>query len=282
MIDKLEVRTNRLNDYYETLGTTQGVGIRAARYEKKIDLREIDRTPAILLYKNYRSGYHKIILIGVSSLGYFALLTTIRRIVRSLNGVVITRIDVCVDFPGVSLLSFVQNLYLPRAQGFRIFKSRKGSTYYFQSSKLKTILAYEKAKAPNHKKFYRPGTEITRFEVQLKNDAVPFRRLSELNRYCAFDFVGQLEIRTVVAEFEPTKPIQSLARLGFQRMVHKYGLNAALKLFPSPHRAFLKRKFLNSELTKKLASIQDKAEESVQRWLHSQAHSPRSIPRRVS
>jgi hypothetical protein len=278
LIDKLEVLSPQINLDFETLALQEGHD--AFRYDKWIDLRKTKfELPAILHFKHRPSGQHKLILVGVAKLGWTASKNIIERVFPVLEDVKIHRIDFCADFYGISVLSFAENLCLPGTSNFTVYKRREGVSYYLQSSPLRSLLAYDKARSEQRFSNTLPNVDITRFEVQLRSKAIPFRSFLQMSRYAEADVIGPLEIRKPIAVFQPTRPNLFLAANGFRVLVSKYGLDGALKLFPSSYRAFLKKKFLGPVLEDELNSLRERLRKGVSDWLSDRIRFPR-LPKR--
>jgi hypothetical protein len=279
LIDKLEVLSPQINPEFETLALQEGQN--AFRYEKWIDLRKTDaKLSAILYFRHRPSGKHKLVLVGVAKLGWTASKNVIHQVFPFLEDVKIHRIDFCVDFYGISVLTFAENLCLAGTSNFTVYKRRKGVSYYLQSSRLRSVLAYDKARAERRLGRPFPTIEITRFEIQLRGKAIPFRPLSLIDRYAEADVIGRLEVRKIIAVFQPTKPNLFLAANGFRVLVAKYGLDGAFKLFPSSYRGFLKKKFLGPVLEDELNSIRERLRKGVSDWLSDRIRFPRLPERR--
>jgi len=278
MIDKLELMSTSINAEIKEL--TLAHGQRAYRYETWIDLREtVAGLPAILFFNHRPTGIHKLVLVEVAKLGWSFTKGVVERVFPALDSVKISRIDFCADFYGVSVLSLAENLSLPGTHGFKVYKTHKGFSYYLQSSARRSVLVYDKVRSEKRLGKSNIDLEITRFEIQLRGKAIPLRDFRELGQYSEIDVLGPLEIRKIVATFQPSKPSLFLAAKGFRHVVSKYGMDGALKLFPSAHRAFLKRKFLGPALRTELASIRNELRRGTSEWLADRIRFPR-LPER--
>jgi hypothetical protein len=278
VIDKLELMSTTIDPYIKDLVLLHGE--RAYRYEQWLDLRKIVPELHAFVFFNHRpTGIHKLVLVGVAHLGWSVTKKIVEQVFPALDNVKISRIDFCVDFYGISVLSLAENLSLPGTHGFKIYKTHKGFSYYLQSSQIRSVLLYDKVRSEKRLGRANIDLEITRFEIQLRGKAIPIRDFRELDQYLEIDVLGQLEIRKIVATYQPTKPNLFLAAKGFRRVVSKYGLDGALKLFPSTHRAFLKKKFLGPALKNELKSIRHELRRGVSEWLADRIRFPR-LPER--
>jgi hypothetical protein len=278
VIDKLELISTKINWRFESMALA--LGQRAFRYEKWLDLRKL--TPglhAILYFGHQPTGKHKLVLVGVAKLGWTATREIVEQVFPALDDVKIHRIDFCADFYRTSVLSLAENLCLPGTHGFKVYKSHKGSSYYLQSSPARSVLVYDKARSEKRLGKANLDIEITRLEVQLRGKAIPIRDFRKLSRYLEIDVLGRLEVRKITAVFQPERPNLFLAANGFQLIVSKYGLDGALKLFPSPYRAFLKSRFLGPPLQRELSSIRDELRRGTSEWFADRIRFPR-LPER--
>ena len=274
MIDKLELFSQQINRYYEDLALE--VGRTGYRYERWLDLRLTEHPlPAFLHFRNRLTGTHKLVLIGVAKLGWTETKRIVEQVFPNLERVRISRIDLSVDFFGTSVFTLGENLYLRRAQGFIVYKKRSGTSYYLQCSPLKSVLVYDKAQFPKRVGSRRPDIDIARLEVQLKGSGIPIREFLQLWRYARLDVLPNLEVRHVRVRFDSKRPNLFIASVGFRRLIRKYGLNGALKLFPSSYRNILKATFLGPELKDELSSIKDQLRVSITNWLGDIIRFPR-------
>jgi hypothetical protein len=140
---------------------------------------------------------------------------------------------------------------------------------------LRSVFIYDKARSMKRAGILLSDIEITRFEAQFRGKAVPIRSFSQIDRYVDLDVIEHLEVQRVVTEFEPSAPQLFLIGQGFRLMVSKYGLDCALKLFPSSYRAFLKRKFLGGVLKSQLDSLRTRLQKGVADWLSDRIRFPR-------
>ncbi|HSY59120.1 MAG TPA: hypothetical protein VK795_06135 [Terriglobales bacterium] len=274
----------------EELGIDCQVGhpatIRAAeprryRYSNWLDLRKVHPTlQAFLFYNHQPTMKHKLVLIGVGKLGRTLTGRIISQVFPQLDGVRIHRIDFCVDLFGVSVMSLAENIFAPGTHNFRIYKSQDGISHYFQCSGRRTVLAYDKVRSDKALRTSNLDLEIARLEVQLRGKGVPIRDFRDIHRYLEFDVLGPLEVRRVIAAFDATKPTSFLAARGFRSVVSEYGLDGALKLFPSSNRSFLKEKYLGAPLKDQLSSLAIGLRKGTSDWLADRIRFPRLPERR--
>jgi hypothetical protein len=141
-VDKLIVLSGSISEPFYELAR-QG-GINKWGYKYVIDLRlPPNRLPAILFCEGIHNGRHKVVVVGVASLGRRRAVGIIRKITGHLSGVRIYRIDFCVDLFGVSVWDLARVCYIGRAQGYQIYRTRKGDTVYLQRTGARTVLIYD-------------------------------------------------------------------------------------------------------------------------------------------
>jgi hypothetical protein len=252
-------------------------GKTAFRYERWLDLRTTPSgLPAILFFRSKRSGRHKLQLIEVATLGFTRTVQIVEEVFELLDRVRIVRIDICADFCNQNAVSFAQNVYVHRSQNFQIFKNRSGVSYYPRRSPLRTVLIYDRRRFPKKPVYQRPDFDVTRFEVQLKGASVPIREFTKLKQYADTDVISDLQVRKLITRFDPKRPNQFLAATGFRSLVKRYGLDATLKFFPSPYRAYLKQKFLRRSSADDLEVIRNRIRKTTLEWMRDILRFPRT------
>jgi hypothetical protein len=278
-IDKLVLLSDEIDEEFLNLAREQGV--RKWSYNHVIDLRQTDHNLPIILYcDGMRDGRHKLEVVGVGRIGQARTLKILKKVIGHLSNARIYRIDCCVDLPGVSVWGLAQICYVGPSQNYQIYRSRTGDSVYVQRSKSKTIVLYDKkrrlrAEHDPRAAMYDPGEELTRIEVQLKGAGVPFRKLRHIHRYADVDLLSSLKLRRIVSSSDHKKPLRAMAAAHLANQIEDFGLQAALKRFPSSHRAYIEKLFLEDVDGGEAPDIRRRMRKAIQDWLEDRIRFPR-------
>jgi hypothetical protein len=248
-------------------------------YSSYVNLLESDwELPALLFCNGRHNGIHKIEIIGVARLGRARTLQIAKRILGKLDRARIYRIDLCVDLLGTSAWQLAMACRIPRVQNFKMFRSRRGISYYPRCSHEQTILIYDRLALlritgdPLVCLCFQ-GDSLTRLEIQLKGKGVPFRRLSQLCRYADIDPLKNVKFM----EFRMSKdlnPIQLLAAERLHGMIAEIGLQATSKRFSAGDWVLLK-KLLFDVQEEAMPRLRSLMRMSIRDWLDDRLRFPR-------
>jgi hypothetical protein len=285
-IDKLVLLCVFINKLFLKLAREQGV--RKWGYNHVIDLRQTDHNLPIILYcDGMRDGRHKLEVVGVGRIGHARTLKILREVIGHLSNARIYRIDFCVDLPGVSVWSLAQISYLGPSQNFQIYRNRTGDSVYLQRSKAKTILLYDKkrrlrAEHDPRATMYASGDELTRIEIQFKGAGVPFKKLRDIHWYADINLLSGLKFRRLVSSSNHKKPLRAMAAAHLATQIEDFGLHAALKQFPSSHRAYIEKLFLEDVDGDEAPDIRRRMRKAIQDWLEDRIRFPSPLFARAS
>jgi hypothetical protein len=272
-IDKLILLSDKIDREFLNLAREQG----SARggYAHVMDLRQTRYDFPIVLYCDGRhNGKHKIEVVGVARLGLRRTRQILRIIVGHLSGARIYRVDLCTDIPGLWVWDLAEVVFVSRSQNFKIYNNRGGVTFYLQISAHKTIVLYDKikqlaAKGDSIADAFRPSEYLTRIEVQLKSRGVPFKKIRHLYRYADVDLLGQLRFRRLKRLRDDAKPLHLLAAAGLRRLIHKYGLQAVKKKFPSSQWAYFDKTLFRVLEGEEIPDLRLRLKRSIEDWLEN-------------
>lgn len=248
MVDKLELLTPQIKFRFRELARVHGIP--SGGFESVVDLRNTEaKLPVRLSYKGRRNGIHKLVIVGVASVGLPRTRRILKIIVPYLEDVTICRIDLCVDLLGIPVSFFVQNCHILGVQNFRLYRSRGDISYYPQNSRSRTVLIYDRLSWLRRKRhpvarIFRPGDHLTRLEVQLRGGGVPFRRFLSIWRYAQVSLLENLVFSKLKVDDRKAPALQRLAREGLRRRIRKFGLQAVRKQFAPPEWAWIAKAHL--------------------------------------
>jgi hypothetical protein len=121
----------------------------------------------------------------------------------------------------------------------------------------------------------QPGEHLTRIEVQFKGVGVPFRKLRHLDRYLDIDPLASLEFRRFVPQSAPAKPLRSMAAAHLADEIEQFGLQAALKQYPSSQRAYITKLFTEEIEGNELPDIRQAMQSGIRDWFENRIKFPR-------
>lgn len=277
MVDKLVLLFPRVLRGYLRLAEEKGWSSRA--YRKVVDLGIIEPKWGRLYTGGRRSGINKLEIVDVASLGWPRCKSLVRKIWPDLSQFRIYRIDLCVDLWGISAPRFAQNAIIPGVQSVKVLCSRGAWSYYLRAGGQEIVFAYDKARhlraTVNPKAaILDPKDEITRLEAQLKGNAVPFKTLDDIHRYADFNPFARIEFNALRIPHN-AGGTTLLAFKGLKHLVQKCGMQAALKTFRSPERAYIKRRFLRPMQSTEILPIAALLRRSTADWLAGRIRFPR-------
>jgi hypothetical protein len=278
-IDKLVLLCVFISELFLRLAREQGV--RKWGYNHVIDLRQTDHNLPIILYcDGMRDGRHKLEVVGVARIGHACTLQILKKVIGHLSNARIYRIDCCVDLLGVSVWDLAQICYVGRSQNYQIYRSRTGDSVYIQRSTAKTILLYDKkrrlrAEHDPQAAMYGPGDELTRLEIQLKGAGVPFKKVRHIHRYADINLLSGLKLRCIVASSNHKKPFHTMAAAHLANQIVDFGLHATLKRYPSSHRAYIEKLFLEDVDGGEVPDLRLHLKRSIEDWLEDRIRFPR-------
>jgi hypothetical protein len=285
-IDKLILLSNTIEKAF--LDLTREEGSARGGYRYVLDFRQIRyKIPVIIYCDGRHSGIHKIEVVGVARMGLRRTRKILKMILGHLSAVRIYRIDLCTDIPGIWVWDLAEIVLVSRSQNFKIYNNRGGVTFYLQNSAHKTILLYDKVKQLTAKgdplaDTFGPGEYLTRVEVQLKGRGVPFKKIRHLHRYADVDVLTGLKLRRLTSSRSHKKPLRAMAAAYLARQIEVFGLHAALKQFPSSHRAYIKKLFLVDVDEGEAPDIRGRMKKSIQDWLEDRIRFPSPLFARAS
>jgi hypothetical protein len=262
-------------------------GRHGAHYERWINLLDTDlNIPARLFFRGHHNGIHKLVITGAAGLGWRRTRRTIRTVFGSLSGVRISRLDRCVDLYGISVFSLVENCLVPRVQNIKMFRSRGGFSFYFQASKARTIVAYDKlaelrAKRNPRALTFVPTDTLTRLEVRLTGAALPYRRARNLPKYANVPAFEDLKVLSTHIDADPSKPSDFLRAAGLRSLIKMHGLQTVSKMFSPPYWSYLKTKFFDPSTRVELPDFDALEQKTTQDWFNDVFRFPR-LPKRSS
>ena len=251
-------------------------------YERCVDLRDTAlKLPVKLFYRGRHTQIHKLEFIGVARLGLPRTREIAELIFPILERVRIYRIDLCVDLLGFSPWFFVTNVRLPRQQNFGLYRSRGAVSFYLQFSAQRKILFYDRLRLLRKDKhplaaLFNTNDELTRIEVQMMGAAVPFKRFLDIGRYAEIEPLKHLQITRLRIDPGENTPVKVLAAYGLRWLVHKYGQQAASKIFPPSAWAALQAVYLERMEHSDLPPLGKLMRKGIMRWLIGQIHFPRA------
>ena len=280
MVDKLVLLSPHIRPRFETLATKDGE--KRDGYAAVIDLRKAKyKIPARLYCRGYYNGIHKLEFIDVAGLGLPQVLRIARTIFGSINDVKICRIDLCLDFDGISVEFFSANCLIPKIQNYKIFRTRGAVSYYLQVSGGRTTVIYNKLaelrakQSPRADDFHARDT-LTRVEIQLKGNGVPFKRLRNIHKYARANLLQNLQWSRLRTDLKPTKATHFLAQMGLRALIKADGLQRVSKMFQPSAWAWIKATFLVPMENTKRPKLDVLLRKSVQDWLDGKIRFPRA------
>ena len=276
-VDKLVLLSafvrNEFRTYAENSGKPRG------GYLAHVDLLESDWKLPVQLFCNGRhNGIHKIEFTGVARLGKTRTLQIANRILGKLDRGRIYRIDLCVDLLGTSAWQLAMACRIPTVQNFKMFRSRRGVSYYPRCSYEQTLLIYDRlallrmTRDPLARMFNKRDS-YTRLEIQLKGKGVPYRRLSQLCRYADIDLLENVKFMEFRMS-EALNPVQLLAAERLRWMIEEIGLQATSKRFAAGDWVLLKRLFFEVQ-ERAMFPLRGLLRKSICDWLEDRLRFPR-------
>ncbi len=264
------------------LGTVKLLGKRVGGYSRYIDLREgEERLPVRLYQGGIHDGINKLQFDDeIAQLG----LTKTREIVNAICGprdeVRISRIDWCLDLPGISVVDLALYCRVARSQTFALHRSRSGITFYLRRSKAFTLLFYDwvgKRRASHHPlaRFYGPNDHLTRIEVQLRGRGLPFRDFDEIEDYAEMHLLLNLSFWEFGLKKKRLTVMQDLAAEGFLKRIEQYGVAGTSKLYSPQVFAGLCKKFLIPASKSPVPDLDELMQKSKRDWLEDRIRFPR-------
>jgi hypothetical protein len=280
-VDKSVVLSTSIDELFLKLAHRDGA--RKWGYGHVIDLRQTSRNLPIILYcDGLRDGRHKIEVVGVARLGCSRTLAILKEVIGNLSDARIYRIDFCADFLGISVWDLARICYVGSSQNFQVYRNRTGDSVYLQRSNSKTILLYDRkrrlrAEHDPQAAMYGSDDELTRIEVQLKGTGVPHRKLRHLHRYADIDLLAGIKLRRLISSANYKKPLRKIAAAYLAGQIEDFGLHATLKQFPSAHRAYIERIFLEDVDGVEVPDIRQILSKAIQDWLQDRRRFPRFV-----
>jgi hypothetical protein len=150
-----------------------------------------------------------------------------------------------------------------------------------QASKAKTILIYDKRRQLIAK--YGPATyafrsqeSLTRIEVQLRGDGVPFKKFSAIHRYGEIDLLATVRFGTLNWLPPKCRGIRFLAAYGLRQLIHRFGQQAAAKRLGPQLWAYIAKNHLQPVPSTAIQGIRPRLKRSVENWLCNRLRYPRT------
>jgi len=161
-----------------------------------------------------------------------------------------------------------------------MFRSRGGFSFYFQASKARTIVAYDKlgelrAKRNPRALLYSPTDTLTRLEIRLTGRALPFRTFVDLPRCVDVPAFKDLNIVSLHIGAYESMPKEFLQATGLRSLIKKHGLQTVSKMFSPPQWAYLKHKFFDRSVGLELPDFNLLERKTTQDWLEDRIRFPR-------
>ena len=278
-VDKLVLLTRHIRKPFRRLARREGVWHKG--FQHVVDLRTTRyQLPVILHCDGYYNGFHKIEFVGVARLGLRLTRKILKMIVYRLSAVRIYRIDLCTDVLGLFVWDLADRVHVSRVQNFRIINNRGGASFYLQNSPDKTILLYDKIKQYAAKRdpmahLFQPGDQLTRIEVQLKGNGVPFKKIRDLHRYMEVDFLERVRFRKLRALRKGAKPLHLLAAAHLRHLIQRYGLHATKKRFSPSQWAYIEKTLFQTLEGKEIPDLRLRLKRSIEDWLENRIRFPR-------
>jgi hypothetical protein len=258
------------------------LGKRVGGYSRYLDLRELEESLPVRLYcGGIHNGINKLQFDDeIAQLG----LTKTREIVKAIFGsrheIMISRVDWCLDIPGISVVDLALYCRVARSQTFVLHRSRGSLSVYPRRSKAFTILFYDwvaKRRAIHHPlaRFYGPNDHVTRIEVQLRGRGLTFRDFNEIEEYAELQFLSNLSFWELGCKKKGLTPIQDLAAEGFLHRIEQYGVAGTSKFYSPQVFAGLRKKFLIPANEFPIPDLDYLMQMSTRVWLQDRIRFPR-------
>lgn len=278
-VDKLVLLRCSIKRSFQQLARKKGM--RKWGYRHVIDLRAEDEKLPIRLYcDGIHTGIDKIEFIDVADFGLRRTLEHLKVVADNPSAAKIYRIDCCVDIWDVAAWDLARIGFMSGSQNFKLYKCRGAVSLYLQHSKNKKILLYDKAR---ELKAHRspsalvlpPGVELTRIEVQLSGPDVPFRRIYDISRYAEVNLLDGVKFGRLRSTSDGKRLLHSMAAAHFIGECEKFGLHATLKQYPSSHRAYLQKLFVEEVKDNEVPDIGRLLRKAIEDWLEGRVRFPR-------
>jgi hypothetical protein len=282
-IDKLILLSDKIEEEFLTLAREKGYA--RGGFDHVVDLQRTQiKMPVILHCDGRYNGKHLVELVGVARLGLKQTQKLLEMVIGDISAARIFRIDFCADMPGIRVWDLAEIILVSRTQNFRIYHSRRGTSFYLQISAEKTIHLYEKVKQvaakgnADAKLLYTAGEQVTRIEVQLKGRGVPFKEFRHLHRYLELDLFNALQFKGLRIVRNGAKPLHVLAGIGLRHLISLHGLQGAKKRFPPSRWASLEKTFFRDLEGHGVPDIGLYLERSNRDWFENRIRFPRLEP----
>lgn len=280
MIDKLTLLSSVISNRFAAIAREEGEP--AGGYANCVDLRKTKcGLPARLSYRGRHNGIHKLDIINVARQGFPRTQEIVESIFPELQRVKIYRVDLAVDLLGLSPWFFVTNARISRRQNYALYRSRGAVSYYLQFSKQQKIVFYDRLRLLRKQKdplanIFKTDDQLTRVEVQLMGDAVPFKRFAEIHRYADIKPLAGLHFKKLCVASDKRSPTKQLAAYGIRWLISKYGQQVTSRMFSPPEWAALRKVYLERMEESEVPKIGSLMRKSIRRWLIGQIYFPRA------
>jgi hypothetical protein len=285
--DKLILLPPLLNS--ETMEYVEANGRPSGHYPYHLDLsRTSIHLPVRVFCGGPRRAGIKVEVLGVRGLGHRATCDLVAKLCGTdFRSIQVWRVDWCIDLPGVSASEIATYCRVPNSQTVKFYHSRTGNSFYPTTSREKTILIYDRgsylrSKRKSARDRDAPPSDLTRFEVQLIGQGVPFPSFEQLERFREIDVLAGVEF----LKFKPIRPglttQQFLAAEALQTRIATNGLQAVLKDFPSSDVAYLISKYFRDADPDDLPDVRDLMQDSISMWLSDVRRFPRTTSGQVN
>lgn len=270
--DKLVLLSGKIRPRFEEWALDAGKA--RGGYLKVLSLGgPLDRLPIVLHYRGVHNGIHKLDFIGVAKLG----LSRATEIAEEICGGDVTstrvcRVDWALDLPNVRLEEIGLMCRIASVQNVSVIRSRSGSTFYPRRSRDHCVLFYDRLKRLRSLRdpaadLYGRGDHLTRFEVQLRGRAVPFRRFGELRRFANYDLLSNITFQKFGMRSGRLTPLRMLAAEALLARIAAHGVQLAAKMFSAPEWSYLLKALLEERRTN-LPDLNELMRQSVCDWLN--------------
>ena len=150
----------------------------------RTDLRSLDR-PAIVYRAVPPSKYVRLHFVGVASLGHSKVQAMVHDLFGSTPTPKISRIDLCVDFPGLTVEFFRDRMTVEGTKTVGFIRSPRATTlrYGSPSSRSHYVVYPRNWKVPKNE----AGPPLTRIERRFRGKACPVRSVERLELLRSFD-----------------------------------------------------------------------------------------------